>query len=350
MNHKKAPGLQLFILPSAKKRLDGLPTFEKNQISSRISQLAANGFAPNDGLKNKIAPQYKRVLHANYFIDYVIDGGEVTVEGISLDPHSSANENEQQKALYRVDKMQDVAVSQNMSSAAQEDMKAAWKLGDKSDGFVRTKHAAVNGMLNDLVKAAWLMGTHVQVGFPDDSPGEYTLFHNPTRGFLSDIWDCVNDKFGVSTAEAKHLADVLHDNQKNGQPVKWVVHSQGGLIFAEAVRYHLKNRSGSLSMNSVVFHGNANNRWRTDKLLNKAGIERLAPDRANDYDFVHQALGMNGNPAQVIGSAIHIRRLGGDENDQTWSTHTLPLVGQETWNRKNAILKGKSSKFAHPFK
>jgi hypothetical protein len=345
-----AKGIRLFILPSAKAKLAQLPTWERTNILKRIGQLAGNGFAPADGLRNKVAPEYMRVLHVNYFLDYVYDNGEITIEGISLDPASSMNAREQQQALYHVKKQMHVEVGQGMSKEDQIDLPAAWERIDKTDGFVHTQHAAVNGMLNDLDKATWLMGAHVQVGFANDAAQEYTLFHNPTRGFSSDLWDCISDKFGFSTAEAQHLADVLWDNQQNRRAVKWVVHSQGGLIFAEALRLHLKHRGGALNYNSVIFHGNANNAWRTNTLLKHAQITRLAPDRANDYDFVHQVLGLNGNLFQMMGSTVHAPKLKGSDADQTYSVHTLPNVSQETWNRKHALLKSHSMKFAHPFK
>ena len=77
-------GMHLYILPSAKKQLESLPAYEKIAISKRIGQLSANGKTPVDGFRNKVAQHHRTVLHANYYVDYLVEGADITVEGISI--------------------------------------------------------------------------------------------------------------------------------------------------------------------------------------------------------------------------------------------------------------------------
>jgi hypothetical protein len=184
----------------------------------------------------------------------------------------------------------------------------AWKLIGKTEE-VTTAYAAVNGQSNNLAKATWLMGLHLQAEFKGSKVKEYTLFHNPSVGGVGDSWESLRDKLGFTTPVSKQFSMVLQSAQKNFEgDIKWVAHSQGGVIFAESVRYFLNGNSStallgtngrfknkekiSLNKHSVAFHGNANNSYRSQFLLDRASIEVLAV-RGNENDFVYNILGMN---------------------------------------------------------
>ncbi|MCW8901456.1 MAG: hypothetical protein OQK95_12355, partial [Gammaproteobacteria bacterium] len=216
-------------------------------------------------------------------------------------------------------------------------------------------YAAVNGMLNNLNKATWLMGAHLDFEFGKGSMKEYTLFHNPSEGGGSDFWESVVDKLGFTTDVTKRFSKVLQDSQKKGKEIKWVAHSQGGAIFAEGVRYFLNGNSSwaiaggfngifkekeeiDLSNHKVAFHGNANNNFRSSFLFDRAGIEVLAI-RANDYDLVPNIAGLNTlNPRKFLGSAVYWNHVFYGSVQQ--SPHTLSQT-REQWDNDMTSGPGK---------
>jgi hypothetical protein len=52
-----------------------------------------------------------------------------------------------------------------------------------------------------------------------------TLFHNPSGGFNTDIWECVRDMMGFSAHVAKQFSQVLTQAQAAGNKTKWVASS-----------------------------------------------------------------------------------------------------------------------------
>src|SRR5690606_41259880 len=69
-----------------------------------------------------------------------------------------------------------------------------------------------------------------------------------------DTWESLRDKLGFTTGVTRQFAKVLMDTQAQDNPTQWVVHSQGGVIFAEAVRY-LLNGSSSWMLNKLRLNG-----------------------------------------------------------------------------------------------
>lgn len=137
----------------------------------------------------------------------------------------------------QLDKMEKVGIYKVKKNA-----QGIWESKGKVDK-IGTTYAAVNGQSNNLAKATWLMGAHLDFEFGKNTVNEYTLFHNPSVGGLGDTWESVKDKFGVTTDVTKKFSQLLQDTQKAEHKTNWVAHSQGGLIFAEAVRYHLNGNS-----------------------------------------------------------------------------------------------------------
>jgi hypothetical protein len=194
-----------------------------------------------------------------------------------------------------------------------------WGVVGRSDG-VKTSNAAVNGILNGTGYAPGLMGVHVNYETQDTSL--YTLYYNPTsNNILVDGWETFRDKLGFTTPVAQQLSQVLKGVQQSGKSVNWVAHSQGGGIYSEAV----KNSRQDLSKNSVVFHSGANNAIVTDYYLGQTNMnQQRKPDQTyknSSFDFVPNVLGLNGNPLEMIGSALAIPSLFADP---LTSPHTLP--------------------------
>ena len=192
-----------------------------------------------------------------------------------------------------------------------------WGVVGQSDG-VYTPVGGVNGMLNKTDYAPGLMGTHVEKEFRTASL--YTLYYNPTNGFINDSWETLRDKLGITTPVTRQFSRVLSDVQAAGRPVNWVTHSQGGVIFSEAVSFN----GSDLSQNSVVFHAGANNRMVTNSILDDANITKRQPVALyhdSPWDFVPNVIGLNGNPFEMLGSTLAIPLL---FMGPTVSPHTLP--------------------------
>ena len=70
-----------------------------------------------------------------------------------------------------------------------------------------------------------------------------------------------------AVTNAKQFAKVLANVQKQGLPVKWLAHSQGGLIFTKSVHYLGERNHTDRSLNSVQFDAGANNEVKTKQIL-----------------------------------------------------------------------------------
>lgn len=273
-----------------------------------------------------------------YRVDYRVANGQVMVFNIQpVERLQRARDLNEKPGLYSV----------------KRDTQGVWQvLGSKES--VTTRYAAVNGQSNNLAKASWLMGSHLEFEFQNLS--EYTLFHNPSVGGLGDTWESFRDKMGFTTDVTRKFAKVLEATQKAGNETSWVAHSQGGAIFAEGVRYllnsnasyALKNfrlngirhpeRGELLNKQSVAFHANANNNLRSKPLFARAGIKVLSI-RANDYDMVPNIIGMNTlNPRKLLGSLVYSNHVFNGSVMQ--SPHTL-MQDQKTWDKNMEIESGK---------
>jgi hypothetical protein len=335
-------GYMVFLTGYANKLILNEKKLEFGRLLERsINSLRANP-RPSDGYLKKRSVDTRVLENRFFYIWYKISNGQVLV--YNIEPKKSIQ-------LER-DRLEKVSVYKVKKSA-----NGVWRSEGKVNS-VSTKYAAVNGQSNNLAKATWLMGAHLDFEFGKNTVTEYTLFHNPSIGGPGDTWESVRDKMGVTTDVTKKFSRLLHDTQKAGNKTKWVAHSQGGLIFSEAVRYHLngnsswamtggfngifrKDKGESLNMHSVAFHSNANNNLRSKALFTRAGVEVLAT-RANDYDMVNTIVGLNTvNPWRVLGSAIYANHVFSGSLQQ--SPHTLMHKDFDAWDKqmKNGPGKGR---------
>lgn len=275
----------------------------------------------------------------NYYrADYRVANGQVVVFNIQLlDKLQKARDALEKVGLYTV----------------KRNAQGIWQVAGSTE-VVATRYAAVNGQSNNLAKASWLMGSHLEYEFKNLS--EYTLFHNPSIGGIGDTWESLRDKLGITTPVTKKFAEVLEATQKAGNETSWVAHSQGGAIFAEGVRYLLNSHSSYalnklrfngirhpergelLNKQSVAFHANANNNFRSKPLFERAGVRVLAI-RANDYDMVPNIIGMNTlSPRKLVGSLIYSNHVFNGSVMQ--SPHTL-MQDQATWDQNMETGPGK---------
>lgn len=276
-----------------------------------------------------------------YRADYQVGNGQIVVFNIQIiDKLQRQRDKQEQVALYKIKRNE----------------QGIWQVTGRVDS-VTTRYAAVNGQSNNLAKASWLMGSHLEYEFKNLH--EYTLFHNPSIGGVGDTWESFRDKMGITTPVTKKFAQILAATQASGNETGWIAHSQGGAIFAEGVRYLLNSQSSwafnkfrlngirnpekgaLLDKQSIAFHANANNNFRSKPLFARAGIKVLAI-RANDYDMVPNLIGMNTlNPRKLLGSLVYSSHVFNGSVPQ--SPHTL-MQDQQSWhaNMDNGPGKGRN--------
>lgn len=253
-----------------------------------------------------------------YRLDYKVCNGQIIIFNVQpLDFIQKSRDLMERPCLYHVAK----------------NGEGNWKIKEKLEA-AKVGYGAVNGQSNNLTKATWLMGAHLEFEFGDQVK-EFTLFHNPSVGGRGDTWESMQDKFGFTTPVTKLFAEKLLAAQQANQSIKWVAHSQGGVIFAEAVRTILKKhkkQAGVLDKQSVAMHGNANNNYRSKFLFDKAGVEVIA-NRSNTYDLVYVFAGLNTlNPWRMLGAAVYWRHVFSGSVNQ--STHTMQHKDYDAWNRE----------------
>ncbi len=323
-------GYQVFLSGYAAVMLEQERSYaEAVELMRSLDRLRSQPRPVLDGYVQRGAVDTRAVTTRNYKIEYRINSGQVLVYNIApLDSVQRARDRREKAAMYVIKK----------------NSQGIWKLERKVDN-VRTEYAAVNGQSNNITKATWLMGRHLAHRYSGVT--EYTLFHNPSVGGLGDTWESMRDKLGFTTPVTRRFASVLQDVQENGGSVKWVAHSQGGVIFTEAVRYHLNGNSSwallggfngafgksdgrSLDKHTVAFHAGANNQRRSDLLFKRAKVG-VVGYFSHPYDFVPQLIGMNAmGPWSVVGSLVYANHVFSGSTEQ--SPHTLPYQGFGHWN------------------
>ncbi|AZZ92666.1 hypothetical protein EUZ85_18820 [Hahella sp. KA22] len=333
----KPNGKKLLITKEANYFLRNLNTYQRNEVYRAVSRLVTEGGYGASSGGFKLKPMFMRAktdgiaAAGNLNLVYCVNSDEIVISSIGINKDAvgskipSSNESAQ---LYEVQRKNRVRYHEKTSVADLKEIENSW-------GFpvptveIKTEHAAVNGMLNDLNKATWLMGTHLDTAYWGDSPEQYTLFHNPTQGVFIDLFECVQDKISTSKV-CRHLASVLTDCQRKGRKVKWICHSQGGIIFTRAVE--LVNDMGiSLQGHKVVIHAGGNDRDRAIEAFKKAGIEVIDIDRDSPFDMVPNLAGGKDRSwssfKRCLRFTLYVAGFG-DRPMQT-SPHTLPYLNLE---------------------
>ena len=332
----EALGRKIYIDPMPLKYLNSLNNYDQHRLCKGIEALASVA-SPMDGIVKKIYSNFFKAKQStstifNFIVKYTLTAEYIVITTIELDSISLLSGDNQ--SLHNVKKLQhNTSFSSGSSLADIDELSSAWGvIGPVTK--IKTKHAAVNGMLNDLRKASWLMGTHMEAAYPSDTVENYTLFHNPTESARWDFYESVKDNLGVTTPLAKHLAAILLDVQLAGESVKWVVHSQGGIIFKQALSHHLKQYPNqTLSKNSVAFHAGGHNKKETEKLLVKAGVKKETSDRDNPFDMVPNLAGRNAlGPRALKRSFQFMGKVTGETSSPVESPHTLPFISLEAYH------------------
>lgn len=311
------------------------------QLEKALNQLRSLPRPTTGGFTKTGVTDTRLLSTPTHKIAYKIFSGQIQVYNIIVnDALAEARARLEKPALYKIVK----------------DGNGNWKNKGKVNK-ISTQYAAVNGQSNTLGKATWLMGLHLDYAYGNsDIIKEFCLYHNPSVTGLSDTWESIKDKLGFTTDVTKGFSSVLKQSQEAGNDIKWMAHSQGAIIFSEAVRYVLNGGSswailggfngitrddkGSvLNKHSVTFHGNGNNESRSQVLFERAGINVLGYN-SHPYDLVNNVAGMNFSSFKnLIGSIIYSPHVFGGSVQQ--SPHTLPYEGFENWDNKMTNGPGK---------
>ncbi len=342
--YRNSSGRKLYIEQKAFDYLSNLNSYDQAQICRGIERLASIP-SPQDGLVQEMRPahfkaKFVTVTCFNYSIKYQLNSEVVIVQRIALNSiilGKKDNPKDERSCLYNVRQGEKGDFSESSSLSDIRNLHRNWTVSSRSAVTeVVTPHAAVNGMLNNLEKAAWLMGVHLQHAYRNDEFSEYSLFHNPSQSAKLDFFESARDNLGLTTENAKQLAAILADVQRKNRSVKWVVHSQGGIIFKQAVAYHIKNNPGQmLNKNTVVFHAGGNNKKTTDQLLAKVGIKKAAPDKDNPFDLVPNLAGGNDLSLAAFkrSLAFWAKVKGVGDPNPAESPHTLPYISLEAYHQ-----------------
>ncbi|MDG9666836.1 hypothetical protein ONV78_03735 [Hahella sp. CR1] len=333
---RKRHGKQVFITREANQFLLNLNDYQKNEVYRALSKIVSEGGygLTTGGLKTRpmaMRSKTDAIAAAGILnLVYSVNSEKIVVNAIGLNksvvgPMPVASK--ERAALYEINRKTSVRYSETSSTSDIEKLEGAWGR-PKVVVDVNTEHAAVNGMQNDLEKARWLMGVHVDTAYWGDSLDRYTLFHNPTVGFVQDVFECIQDKVGASKL-ARQLASILVDCQRKGRKVKWVCHSQGGIIFTRAVE--LVNGMGvKLEGQKVAIHAGGNKKRRAKDAFVMAGLDIVDMDRDSPFDFVpNLAGGNNWSWSSFRRCYKFARMIISSNNPMETSPHTLPFLSLE---------------------
>ena len=325
--------------------LASLNDYDQAQVLKEINYVTRSPSSPHS-IRHSLNP-FRRIYRTqypfqsyHYLIEYkTTPAGEVVVDDILFDynmvgkqPSTSA----ERTLLYEVKRGEPLNYDGPKNRNELFALQGAW--GDENPvSHITTEHAAVNGMQNDLGKAAWLMGVHTQAAYPSDQISAYTLFHNPSDNFLLDGLECAFDKRkGTKSHNAQHLAAVLAQRQRQGKATKWVVHSQGAIIFCAALEHYRIHYRTPLNLQQLNVHGSGANLKRMATVARGLGLKVHEP-RNNPYDLVPNLAGGNDlSPSGLTRSLRFVARVFG--NDVGASPHTLPYLGLETYKTQLRML------------
>ncbi|GAA3928651.1 hypothetical protein [Litoribacillus peritrichatus] len=328
--------------------LASLNYYDQQQVLKEIHFVVKNPHTACDpsskpSLRKRLYRTQYPFEHYHYLIEYKINSNnQVVINDIYFDRSlvraNDGNHSNERTALWSVSRapgtnsVYDGAISKEKLGVLQRE----WRLGN-AVSQIHTEHAAVNGMLNELNKAAWLMGVHSQVAYPDDDIKSYTLFHNPTDQTMIDLIESGFDKRrGKKSHNAQHLAAVLKQRQMQGKPTKWLVHSQGAIIFCAALEHYSSHYTGLLTNQEITIHGSGAYMPRINSIAHALGM-KIHKEKNNPFDAVPNIAGSN----DLSGSSLKrsLRFFGliiGDE--PLASPHTLPYLGVETYKTQLQML------------
>ncbi|SBS27470.1 hypothetical protein MSP8887_00655 [Marinomonas spartinae] len=319
--------------------LSRLNSYDMDMVVKDILKIYSNPYAPSvtkhsrNPLRRIWRNKYPfRSYH--YLIQFEVVNGLIVIYDIFFDKQlhgAKDNFSAERSMLYEVKRKTSVGYDKALNKDDIRALENAWSRAPEPVSEIKTIHAAVNGMQNNLEKATWLMGTHADAAYHDDKIQAYTLFHNPSDGGKLDFIECIFDKtLGRKSHNAKHLASVLEQNQRQRKHVKWVAHSQGAIIFSTALQiYNKKNNQTPLTTQELAIHGSGAQVERLKSFARQAGL-KINSVRNNPFDLVPNIAGQNNLSVSSLARSLKFKDLVKDGGPGA-SPHTLPFLGLETY-------------------
>lgn len=320
-----------------------LNDYDQHMVVRDIGQICAHPNAKNS-LKHSRNP-LRRLWRTkypfrnyHYLIKYDLQVNTINISDILFDKQLQGAKSTfaaERTMLYEVTRKTSATYNKAMDEEGIRELQGAWTNEPQATTQVNTDHAAVNGMKNDVIKAAWLMGTHLDTAYQGDGIKAYTLFHNPTDNMALDAVECVFDKRqGNKSHNAQHLAAVLAQNNQQGKKVKWVAHSQGAIIFCAALEHYRIKYGKPLTTQQLAIHGSGANLDRLKRMAHSAGLT-INNIRNNPFDLVPNIT----NDISSSSLARSVKFMGLTFGDEVGaSPHTLPFLGLETYAEQLQLL------------
>ena len=318
--------------------LSQLNDYDLKMVCADIIQICANPNAQNS-IKHSRNP-LRRLWRTQYpfrnyhfLIRYSLDSNFVSITDILFDKQLEGAKNNfaaERTMLYEVKRRSNDTYDKAMNDEGIKKVQGAWEPIPTPTTQIKTQHAAVNGMQNELTKAMWLMGTHLDRAYEGDGIKAYTLFHNPTDYAKLDLIECAFDKrSGTKSHNAQHLAAVLAQNNQQGKQVKWLAHSQGAIIFCAALEHYRIHYGKPLTGQELAVHGSGSNIERLKRIAHSTGLKVVAV-RNNPYDLVPNLADRSKISSSSLVRSMKFKGLvtGGDVGA---SPHTLPFLGLVTY-------------------
>ncbi|WP_159819600.1 hypothetical protein [Colwellia sp. 20A7] len=314
-----------------------LNDYDQQLVVKDIEQICAHPNAKHS-IKHSINPLHRLwrtkypFQNYHYLITYILQDNKINIEDILFDKQLQGvkgTSSAERTMLYEVKRVGSATYNKAKKKDEIDELTEAWSNAPQATTQVNTVHAAVNGMKNDLTKAAWLMGTHVDVAYPGGIKA-YTLFHNPSDNFALDAVECGFDNRQNQTSHnAQHLAAVLAQNSQQGKKVKWVAHSQGAIIFCSALEQYRIKYGKPLTTQELAIHGSGANLDRLKSAASNAGMT-IVNIRNNPYDFVPNLMGHNDTSGSSLARSMSFMKIA-IRGSVGGSPHTLPFLGLKTY-------------------
>jgi RHS repeat-associated protein len=152
-----------------------------------------------------------------------------------------------------------------------------------------SKNIFVNGIMTSKDDA-------IRYGMERFQGQSFDLFYNPSHGLIPDLLESAVDALGFHSGIAQQFSGVV------GGYSTVAAYSQGTLITSSALSVLSKQGITTPGL-SLLYSGSAANKYFSEKLFENVGAH-LNGFRGNPGDFVHNVIGMNGNPFSMVYSTV----------------------------------------------
>ena len=329
---KKITGKKLMITKEADTFMRDLNMYDRTKVYNEALKLTSDGGYGWNSRGFQKSPMFMRhkVCPGGISFMYSVNPEMIIINRMKLEREVTSIDTPakvQQMGLFEIQRTSGVRWHEGSDYNDVRELPNAWG-PPRPVPTIKTEHVAVNGMSNDLRKASWLMGVHMDTAYWDDNAKAYTLVYNPTRGKI-DLFECIWDKV-ATTKVAEFLAVMLIESQQKGEKRKWTAHSQGGIILTRAVEL-VNKRNVRLDGQRVSIHAGGNEKPRAERAFKKAGmtIDNIKRDHPND--LVPNLTGFNDlSPGSIWRSVCNIGLVFGDKRPVETSPHTLPFLSAES--------------------